>query len=92
MRDDLGKIVHKNGTSLTIPADVWVDNDGLARRIQLKLDLAKLAGPDGGTDGPVLTMSMDLYDFGVPVHVEAPPASETVPFPVGPSGTIGAGS
>jgi hypothetical protein len=89
LRDDLGKIVHKNEASLTIPADVWVDNDGLARRIQLKLDLAKLGGPDGGTDVPVLTMSMDLYDFGVPVHVEAPPAGETVPFPVGPSGTVG---
>jgi hypothetical protein len=92
LRDDLGKIVRRNGASLTIPADVWVDNDGLARRIQLKLDLAKLAGPDGGMDVPALTMSMDLYDFGVPVHVEAPPPGETVPFPVGPSGTVGTGS
>ena len=33
-------------------------------------------------DLPTMTMSMDLYDFGVPVHVEAPPANEVTPAAV----------
>jgi len=89
LRDDLGEIVQKHGVSFTMPADVWVDNDGLARRVQLKLDLAQMAGTDRETGLPVMTMSMDFYDFGVPVHVEAPPADEVTEFPFGPTGSTG---
>jgi hypothetical protein len=89
LRDDLGEIVQKHGASFTMPADVWVDNDGLARRVQLKLDLAQVAGTDRETGLPVMTMSMDFYDFGVPVHVEAPPADEVTEFPFGPTGSTG---
>jgi hypothetical protein len=92
LRDDLSKILEKHGVPLTIPADVWVDSDGIARRIQLKLDLGKLAGTDGGSDLPVMTVSIDLYDFGVPVHVEAPPADQVTEFPFGPTGWTGAGA
>jgi len=100
LKDDLGKILEKDGSSFTLPADVWVDNDGLTRRIQLKLDLGRLAC-GGVSDAPTMTMSMDLYDFGVPVHVEAPPASDTIDLKdfgqngggtfgtLGPSGTAG---
>ena len=38
-----------------------------------------------------MTMSMDLYDFGVPVHVVAPPADEVTEFPLGTTGSTGAG-
>jgi hypothetical protein len=92
LRDDLGKILQKNGVPLTIPADVWVDSDGLARRIRLKLDLGRMAGTDGGSDLPVMTISIDLYDFGVPVHVEAPPADQVAQFPVGPPAVTGTAS
>jgi hypothetical protein len=88
LRDELrGLLGAKPGSA--IPADVWVDGDGLTRRIQMTLDLAKMIHPVRGMKLPTMTMSMDLYDFGAPVHVYAPPASETVPLPVGPSGTIG---
>jgi hypothetical protein len=92
LRDDLGKVVENGRGSFEMPADVWVDNDGLARRIQLKLDLGKMVGTDRETGLPVMTMSMDLYDFGVPVHVEAPPADEVteIPFPFGETGSTGA--
>src|SRR5258708_24057588 len=66
LRDDLGKIVQKNGAPITIPADVWVDSDGLARRIQQKLDLGKVTGTLPAKDLPLGTVSIDLYDFGVP--------------------------
>jgi hypothetical protein len=47
--------------------DAWIDDDGLLRRIRT---------PFGGTDGPVEVI--DLYDFGVPVEIEAPPADEVI--------------
>ena len=92
LRDDLSKILQKNGVPFTIPADVWVDNDGLARRIQLKLDLGKMTGVPRETDLPVMTLSIDLYDFGVPVHVVAPPAGDVEAFPFGASGAGGTAS
>jgi hypothetical protein len=50
-----------------IPLDVWVDADGLVRR--MKMDWH----PNGGT----LVMALDLFDFG-DVHVDVPADSETV--------------
>ena len=47
--------------------DAWIDDEGLLRRIRI---------PFGGTDGPVEVI--DLYDFGVPVDIEAPPADEVI--------------
>jgi hypothetical protein len=91
LRESLGKLARGNA-SFKMPADVWVDNDGLARRIALTLDLGEFAGdsPDGDA-APVMAMSIDLYDFGVPVHVEAPPAGDVQAFPeFGPSGASGA--
>jgi hypothetical protein len=68
----------------TIPVDVFIDGDGLLRREQLAMDFASfLPGgsrrSSGATDGaPTITMTLDLYDFGTPVDVEAPPADQVV--------------
>lgn len=58
----------------TIPVDVWVDSQNLVRRVKLSLHL-----PDGnGTSGPTQMVEVtDFYDFGVPVRVSPPPASQT---------------
>jgi hypothetical protein len=59
-----------------IPVDVWVDADGLLRRMVMN---AGFGAPDGS--GPVsMLMTMDLYDFGVVVDVDAPSASKVVDF------------
>ena len=50
-----------------IPLDVWVDGDGLVRRVKMNWH------PKGGS----LVMALDLFDFG-DVHVDVPPDSETV--------------
>jgi hypothetical protein len=47
--------------------DVWVGDDGLVRRMTQKL----------GALGSVTTT---FSDFGAPVHIEAPPADQTVDF------------
>jgi hypothetical protein len=87
LRDELHDLFDKsNGAGFAIPAEVWVDGDGLARRIQMTMNLGQLGGEFGIDDVPAMTMSMDLYDFGVPVHVEAPPAADVQEFPFGPTG------
>jgi hypothetical protein len=96
LRDDLRKVLRESKGLSALPADVWIDSDGLARRMAFVLDLGKLAGSDAPEGAPLtkmkMTMSMDLYDFGVPVNVVAPPPSETTEFPsFGPSGPSGAG-
>jgi hypothetical protein len=54
----------------TLAADVWVDRNGLVRRLALDLSVCSSVGPVDAT------LSMDLYDFGRQPAVAAPPASE----------------
>jgi hypothetical protein len=67
----------------TIPVDVFVDGDGYVRRISLDLEnfLGDGAG-SGATSGPALTESIDLYDFGTPVNVQAPPPDQVSQEPL----------
>jgi len=51
----------------TLPVDVWVDNAGLMRRIDLK-------GQLGGVGN--VALRLDLYDFGTAVDVKVPPQSK----------------
>jgi hypothetical protein len=56
-----------------IPVDVWVDSQNLVRREKLSLAVSTESGASAGT---TITMTTDFYDFGVPVRVSAPPASQ----------------
>lgn len=51
----------------TLPVDVWVDEAGMMRRIELK-------GRLGEVDNVALTL--DLFDFGTDVDVKVPPPSK----------------
>jgi len=69
-----------------IPADVWIDTAGRLRRVNLRLDLSDMfrgLDPNGstGADHVVITETLDLYDFGVPVNVVAPPADQVAHLP-----------
>lgn len=64
------KLVEQLGVG-AVPVDVWVDDDGLVRRVSLEFDTGAAAGASLAT-----TMTMDLYDYGAPVDVALPPASE----------------
>lgn len=55
------------GRPKTIPANVWIDDGGLVRRVQLAYGL-----PGGAAR---LNMTMDLYDYGAQVDIAAPPSS-----------------
>jgi hypothetical protein len=79
-----------------IPVKVWVDGQNLVRREKLTLPIP---GGSGAPAGSSLTVTTEFYDFGVPVRVSAPPASQVATAgsqfaaassgsgSVGPSGT-----
>jgi hypothetical protein len=54
------------------PMDVWVDEGGLPRKMTLQLAF-EVEGEKAKTE-----ISVEFFDFGVPVRVTHPPASETV--------------
>jgi LppX_LprAFG lipoprotein len=68
-RKSYEQIIEISGTN-RIPMEVWIDGDGLARRV-------KYAQPLGSGQGK-LTLAMDLYDFGVEVNVKTPSEDQTL--------------
>ncbi len=54
-----------------LPVDVWVDGAGYLRRLVLAVKLKAQGSPVS------LRLSADLFDFGKPVAVAAPPADKT---------------
>jgi hypothetical protein len=53
----------------TLSEDVWIGKDGLVRRVGLAY-----GHPLGGS--PRLALTMDIYDYGAPVTIAAPPSSD----------------
>jgi hypothetical protein len=53
-----------------VPEDVWVGKDGLVRRIRVSFDL-----PHGGVPAHT-AITMDIYDYGAGIDIEAPPSSQ----------------
>jgi hypothetical protein len=64
------KLYEAIGTT-SFPADVWIDAEGRMRKMRYVIDF-KL----GGTTTKVNT-TLELYDFGTPLKVKVPPASDT---------------
>ncbi len=54
-----------------MPMDVWIGADGLVRRVAYRMAIPVAA--TGGT--LTTTVSLDMFAFGAPVHVAAPPAA-----------------
>lgn len=55
-----------------IPVDVWVDAEGLVRKLSLVLSRAEPA-----TSGPgEVSMLFDLWDYGEDVEIDLPPSSD----------------
>jgi hypothetical protein len=57
------------------PVTVWIDGGGRLRKMQLSIDLAAVAAKFGAPRGTRIGLveSVEMYDFGVPVSVQAPP-------------------
>jgi hypothetical protein len=63
-----------------IPLEVWVGDDDLVRR--MKMDWT-FSNPDKPSERASIKFTMDLFDFGADVSVEAPPASHVADLPGG---------
>ena len=68
LRDDIEKVIDQTGDR-TIPMDIWIDGDGLVRKINWTQHLP------GGT---AMKIDEELYDFGTEVNSAPPPASEVL--------------
>jgi hypothetical protein len=71
LRQTMATLRQQLGTS-TFPVDAWIDSAGRARRISEKMAMPAL--------GAHMSMTEDLYDFGVKVNVTPPPADQTIGY------------
>ena len=66
----------------TLPVQVWLDAQNRVRQVAYQLHVSTTGDSpsSGGTTLPavsgLITSTIDYYDFGIPVHVAAPPAQE----------------
>ncbi len=60
-----------------MPMDVWIGRDNLVRRVAYRMSI-----PVAATGETIaMDVQLDMFDFGVPVHVAAPPASDVMALP-----------
>ena len=67
-----------NGTK-TFPVEVWLDKDGLVRRVRTSVPLPKASSTgasSGSSSSQNAVVTVEYYDFGTAVNVSAPPASQ----------------
>lgn len=64
----------------TVPAEVWVDDDGFVRRFTLTLDVGQLAAEVGedelASEAGAVTLTIEVYDLDEPVEITVPPADQ----------------
>jgi hypothetical protein len=72
-RENVERVIEQSGVR-EVPTEVWVDDDGLVRRMKLLYDDMQFAAGQRGD----MAMTMELYDFGLEVDVEPPPAGQVV--------------
>ena len=68
--------------SQRIPIEAWIDARGRLRRVVISYPLLPLLSARQSAGVPpnaTIHIQEDLYDFGTPVHVQAPPASAVGP-------------
>jgi hypothetical protein len=67
-----------------VETDVWVGDDDLVRRLRMVMPLDELGdqfgAPPGELAGLEIATTMDVYDYGVEVDVQAPPPEDVVGF------------
>lgn len=59
--------------STTIPIDVWIDGDGLPRQMRFSEEVPPEEGLPPGTQ---VVFTFEMFEFGVPVDVQPPPADQ----------------
>jgi hypothetical protein len=76
---ELSSFYEESDFAFAKPADVWIDQQGRLRKIHYAITMnAPEMGTDAGQTATQVTVesTLELYDFGVEVHVTPPPASQ----------------
>jgi hypothetical protein len=75
LKESTDQLIEQTGIT-RIPVEVWIDDDGLVRRMKQTMHAAA-----GGQGIPMdMTTTTELYDFGTDVSVEEPPADQVIDF------------
>lgn len=61
--------------SAELATDVWIDDDGLVRRVELHIDASAVGAPGFESDGAI-TLTVELFDVGDDVTIDVPESSE----------------
>lgn len=84
-RDDLARVLGPEGlealAGTAFPLDVWVDDEGLVRRVAATLDLAGAAPPEAADvvpPGAAISFDIEYFDFGADVQVDPPPGDQVI--------------
>jgi hypothetical protein len=73
MRDQLRTYAEATGLPDTYPMEVWIDDDGLPRRIRTVLEI------DDPAQGAITQQTtLELFDFGVEIELTPPAGDEVV--------------
>jgi hypothetical protein len=75
VRDRLREYAEATELPSTYPMELWIDDDGLVRRIRTVLDVPVAEGDDQEVTQETV---LELYDFGVEVDLTPPGEDETV--------------
>lgn len=76
-RAALDELLEQAPGATSVPVDLWIDAQGLPRKLHLAVDLSGAEGPRPAR----VTVTVELFDFGVDARVERPPAAEVVDLP-----------
>jgi hypothetical protein len=76
IREQLRTYADASGLPSTYPMELWVDDDGLVRRIRTLLDVPGEGGDEA--TGVTQQTTLELYDFGVGVDLDRPLPEQTV--------------
>ena len=55
-----------------VPLDVWIDGDGLVRKLALDVDVPGATSSQGGS----VSLAFELWDYGERVAIDVPPAAQ----------------
>jgi hypothetical protein len=66
-----GQVTTRAGLA-DVPVDVWLDSNGLVRKLSLAFSAAEASTSQSGS----VTMSFELWDYGKAVAIDVPPASQ----------------
>jgi hypothetical protein len=76
-REEFFSLVEQMGVQsglVTIPVEVWLDSNGLVRKLSLEISSTRPGSPESGD----ASIAFELWDYGEDVEIALPPASLVV--------------